>query len=97
MGGKAPPTLEKFLNYLAHEKRFSPHTIRAYRTDLTPGLAQSVVVFHQPSPFHLLPVGIFVKFFQLFAYLLLFVEILLALLRLFLEGHSAGFIGLVAS
>jgi integrase/recombinase XerC len=34
MGGKAPPTLEKFLNYLAHEKRFSPHTIRAYRTDL---------------------------------------------------------------
>jgi len=34
MGGKAPPTLEKFLNYLAYEKRFSPHTIRAYRTDL---------------------------------------------------------------
>jgi integrase/recombinase XerC len=37
-GGRAPetfPELERFLSWLTHEKRYSPHTLRGYREDLT--------------------------------------------------------------
>ncbi len=32
--GGGRPSLERFLAYLAHEKRYSPHTLRSYRLDL---------------------------------------------------------------
>lgn len=34
MTGKTNSTIDQFLLYLTHEKRYSPHTIRAYRKDL---------------------------------------------------------------
>lgn len=42
--------IDNFLNYLAQEKKFSPHTIAAYRNDLNQFVAESVKMGVDSSP-----------------------------------------------